>query len=306
MADTSVQVVVLGASVVDITAQVKRLPLPDEIVLAETCRHYPGGSGGNVAVGLARLGRRVAFAGKMGADENGHLLLKSFEAESVNTQAVIMDPTGRTASCFIAIDEEGSRVIFALGGTALLEKDTELDSAILESCRVLYISDAYPEVALSAAAHAHQGGATVVFAPGGLMTSLGAQLLQPLLAMSDVLIASQREAEALIPGMQPPQNLSHLQQYGPKVVIETLGAEGAALMVEGQHYQIPPWQPQQVHDTTGAGDAFSAGLVHGHLEGLSWQEAASMGCAAAAIKIAHVGARSGLPRRSELLDFMSQ
>ncbi len=301
----SVHVVILGAAAIDITVLVSRLPQPDEIVLAKSCQRYPGGSGGNVAVGLARLGHRVAFAGKVGADEEGSFLLKSFVEEGVNTDAVIIDPHRRTASCFIAIDEKGNRVIFALGGVAPLEKASELNVMMLQNCHLLYIGDTYIDVALAAAALARQGGVPVIFSPGGLLVSLGISALKPLLSIVDVLILSQREAEMLIPDIPLTQRLSNLKQHGPQIIIETRGSEGVALMVKGQYSKVPAWRPERICDTTGAGDAFSAGLMHGYLTGYSWYEAAKIGCATAAIKIAHFGARNGLPNSSELQEFIT-
>jgi ribokinase len=63
---------------------------------------------------------------------------------------------------------------------------------------------------------------------------------------------------------------------------------------------VSPFAVPDAQDTTGAGDAFAAGLIAGFLEGLDWEAAARMGCAVAALKIRHVGARSGLPSRGEV------
>ena len=67
--------VVVGGAAVDLVAQVDELPQRDSLVLARAFERFPGGSAANVAVGLARLGRRVGFVGKLGDDEHGQLLL---------------------------------------------------------------------------------------------------------------------------------------------------------------------------------------------------------------------------------------
>ena len=61
--------------------------------------------------------------------------------------------------------------------------------------------------------------------------------------------------------------------------------------------KIPALPPPKIVDTTGAGDAFAAGVVTGYLEGLNWEESVRLGSAVAAIKIGYMGARSGLPDR---------
>ena len=84
----------------------------------------------------------------------------------------------------------------------------------------------------------------------------------------------------------------------------TLGKEGALLLDKGNMRRVPGFPVSQVVDTTGAGDAFSAGVVVGMLEGLSLAGAAQLGCAAAARKIAHLGARGGLPDRQSVQDLL--
>jgi sugar/nucleoside kinase (ribokinase family) len=69
---------------------------------------------------------------------------------------------------------------------------------------------------------------------------------------------------------------------------------------------VPSFDVPDAQDTTGAGDGFAAGLIAGFLEGLDWEAAARMGCAVAALKIRHVGARSGLPSREEVQSLLGR
>jgi len=82
--------------------------------------------------------------------------------------------------------------------------------------------------------------------------------------------------------------------------VETLGPEGALVANGAGLIRVPAFAVPDAQDTTGAGDAFAAGLIAGFLEYLDWEAAARMGCAVAALKIRHVGARSGLPSREEV------
>jgi adenosine kinase len=81
------------------------------------------------------------------------------------------------------------------------------------------------------------------------------------------------------------------------IVIETVGSEGTLMYENGRLVKIPALQPPKVVDTTGAGDAFAAGVVTGYLEGMDWEDSIRLGSAVAAIKIGFLGARSGLPDR---------
>ncbi|MEA3396700.1 MAG: carbohydrate kinase family protein [Chloroflexota bacterium] len=292
--------VVVGGAAVDLVAQVDELPQRDSLVLARAFGRFPGGSAANVAVGLARLGRRVGFVGKLGDDEHGQLLLAAFEQEGVDTRGVIVETGRPTATCFIAVDGRGERMIVALPGAAIIENIAELDLDYVRGARAVYIGPSYPGVALAAAAAVRESEGAVFCAPGGGWGPDGLAQLGPVLERVDVLLVSRAEAAEWTGLASPAEAIRQLGRMGPPVVIQTLGAEGALVLANGRMTEVPAFPGPPARDTTGAGDAFAAGLIAGFLEGLDWEEAARMGCAAAALKIRHVGARSGLPGREEI------
>lgn len=297
-------VVVLGAAAVDMVARVDRLPDIDEIVFAREYARHAGGSGANIAVGLAKLGRAVSFLGKVGDDESGKWLLKNLGDAGVDTQAMLTVTGGKSASCFIALDAHGNRVIFALGGSALIESVDELDLSRVTGSRALCIGDAFVPVAAAAAEAARRSETAVFFVPGGLMVTNGLEELGPVLQNTSVLVVSRNEANTLAGDCPPNEAAQLLGEIGPEVVIVTLGADGAILASDDGIETIPAFDADVV-DTTGAGDAFAAGLMHAFLDGRSWREAVETGCAMAAIKIGHVGAAGGLPNRLELVRFVN-
>jgi len=296
--------VVLGGAAMDWVAQVKDLPPRDGLAVAHTCTKYPGGSAANVAVGLARLGREVGFVGKLGDDDNGHLLLHAFEEEGVDTTAVVVECGRPTASCFIGLDALGDRVIFSLPGASLIEHVQELDLTYVGRASVLYIGPAYAEVATAAATAAREAGGTVFYAPSGGWGEGGLADIWPVLGGTDVLLVSHAEARVLTGQAEPEEAVQVLGKMGLPVVIETWGQQGTWLNVKGRILHVPAFEVTGVRDTTGAGDAFAAGLMSGYLEGLSWEGSARLGSAAAALKIQQLGARSGLPVREEVTLFL--
>ncbi len=302
---SSPEVAVLGAAAVDWVARVKELPRVDGIVFAESYTPYAGGSGGNIAAGIARLGRPVSFMGALGDDEGGRLLLDDFTRAGVDPRAITIAQGARSAATFIAIDERGERVIFALGGVALYERSEDVRAEWLAGVRVLVVTDAYAQVA-GAAFAALEPQARVVFNPGGLMSAAGSDYLAPFLRRADVWIGSRAEAETMT-GLAAAENAAReIAAHGPRVVILTLGRQGALVYEDGEIAAIPAFPVAQVVDTTGAGDAFTAGVVAGMLEGMSWPAAARLGCAAAAMKIGHMGARGGLPDRQQVEKLMEE
>lgn len=302
-ASSDLDVIVLGGAAMDWVAQVEALPPRDGLAVAHAFARYPGGSAANVAVGLARLGERVGFVGRLGDDENGRLLLHAFEQEGVDTAAIVVQPGLPTATCFIGLDAQGDRVIFALPGASLVETVAELDLTYLGKGQVLYIGPAYTEVATAAATAAREKGAAVFYAPSGAWGSEGLADIRPVLSAVDVLLVSRTEAESLTNQAAPAEAGELLSQAGPSIVIQTWGERGTLVLVDGRLTQVPALAGIQARDTTGAGDAFAAGLVAGRLQGLDWERAARMGNAVAALKIQHVGARNGLPTREEVARF---
>jgi ribokinase len=293
------KVAVLGAAAIDLVAQVKKIPSKDGIAYAEQYAPFPGGTGGNVAVGIARLGYPVRFMGILGGDENGRILLDDFLKAGVDTSAIFIDASQRSAACFIALDENGDRLIFGLGGVALYDHPEQIQQNWLEDVQVLFIADAYANVATAAMKYLNPD-ARVVFNPGGLMASAGAEYLVPFFHRADVLIASRGESEMMTGISNVEEAARELSHRGPQVVMVTLGKQGTLVLDHGNLIYVKALPVQNVVDTTGAGDAFSSGVVSGYLEGLSWVEAARFGCAVAAVKIGYMGARSGLPDRQQV------
>ena len=298
----SPQVVVLGGAAVDWVARVDSLPERDSLVLARDCAKFPGGSAANVAVGLARLCCSVGFVGKMGDDEHGRLLLAAFEQEEVDTHGVIVEPGRPSAACFIAVDEQGERMIVALPGAAVIERVEELDLDYVRGARAVYIGPSYSEVATAAATAIREGGGVVFYAPGGVHVPV--EILGSILEQTGVLLVSRTEALALAGQTSLDEAALALREMGPQVVVETLGAKGVLVASDAGLIHVPAFAVPDAQDTTGAGDGFAAGLIAGFLEGLDWEAAARMGSAVAALKIRHVGARSGLPSREQVQSFL--
>ena len=292
-------VAVLGAAAVDIIVQVKEFPSPDSIVMADSRQSVPGGTGGNVAEGIARLGYPVRFLGVVGNDDNGKLLLQSFKNAGVQTDFIMVDQKGLTASCFIAVNSHGERMIFSLGGSAIYVNPDDLHPSALENVDVLYIADALPDVALNAIKNL-KPETKVVYCPGGLMLKLGEEYYLPILKAADVGIFNQVEAAAITGKQEPEEATKVLVKMGIPVPVITLGEKGALFVADKVSTLVPAQPVRQVVDTTGAGDAFSVGLIAGILEGFSWQKAIQLGCQVAAYKIQYRGAREGLPYRDQI------
>jgi len=297
--------VVLGAAAVDWVARVAELPRPDGISWAESYAAYPGGSGGNIAAALGRLGQIALFVGRLGDDEGGRLLLEDFKDAGVNLEGIRVMAGQRSASCFIAVDEHGARQMIALGGTALVDKPDELDPDWFAGARALVVADAFPEVALTAAGYCPPE-VQVISCPGGLMISQAEKLLDPLLASRPVLVVSRGEACQLAECTRPAAAIHSLIKKGFPAVIVTLAEQGVLFGWDNRILSMPARPVSRVVDATGAGDAFTAGFTAGILMEMDMPLAVHAGLCTAAGKIGQAGARSGIPGREEFTRLVNE
>ncbi|MCR4403342.1 MAG: carbohydrate kinase family protein [Firmicutes bacterium] len=298
-------VVALGAAAIDMLFRVDRLPGPDEMVFAEDGPYLlPGGSTANIAVGLARLGLTSRFVGKVGRDDNGRRLLEAFEREGVDSSFVLVDDQGRTAETIIAVDRKGTRVIFSLGGTAILEAPGEFREEALEGAAALYVGEAMPSVGVRVMRAAKDRGALIVYGPGGALSGLGTDALADMIRLADYLVLSRGEVSLLTGKADLDAAMTALTDAGATRVVVTQGDRGADLFELNVDGGTPAGTVERWHrdalkvpvvDTTGAGDAFTSGFIRGVVAGLERDQCLALGNACGALAVSKMGAREALP-----------
>lgn len=291
--------ITMGAAAVDTIVKVPHLPKPDEIVYPISIEQYPGGSTANIAVGLSRLGERVSFFGKAGDDANGKVICDSFRCDGVDTTYLRVEPGNSSGGAFIAVDEEGERVIYSLGGNTLYESWSEIDPASFDGVQGLYIGETFDEVGVEAAKLAHRNGATVFFGPGGIMCGYGLEYLGPVIAETDYLLVNLPEAKMLSGCDTKETAIEKLLEAGAKNLILTEGKHGSGCYSKACSVTAPAFSVKTV-DTTGAGDTFTAGLLHALSLGWPVEQALRYAAACAAEAVQVVGARSSMPTAEKM------
>jgi 2-dehydro-3-deoxygluconokinase len=272
------------------------------------------GSEGNVAIGMARLGVPVRFAGRIGADELGALVLRTLRAEAVDVAACRTDPDAPTGLFLLEPGPGGrSRAIYHRRGSAgskfsLADADAAWDSGV----DLLVISGITP--ALSPAARqaterllglARDASVPVAFLINH-RTALwaddqaAAQVLAPLAAQATVVLASESEL-ALIgrPGAAEADTAAGLLAAGVSEVVVTRGAAGATGWAREQAFDIKA-VPIAAVDTVGAGDAFAAGYLTARRADRPIPDRLAMGARVAAFAVASHGDWEGLPSQQDV------
>jgi len=227
---------------------------------------HPAGSPCNVAVGLARLGHRAGFAGRLSQDFFGKLLAEHLEDSGVDTSLV---QTGSEPSplAFLAFDHEEPVYSFRIDGTAATQirpEDLRLEAfAKVEALHFGSISLLYQPTAssiLQLVRHL-EGRVPLSFDPNlrpNLVTEWEGYraTLRECLALADLIKVSERDLEAWHDG----DPWEWLKRDGPTAVVVTRGANGSRLYRQNGTLDCPP-SPCQLVDTVGAGDAYTSGLL---------------------------------------------
>jgi fructokinase len=276
---------------------------------------HSGGAPSNVAVGLARLGRKVAFCGVVGDDEFGHLLARKLTAEGVATHFRFTSEA-KTGMWFVALDAHGDRTFFTPTGATSADKrirSDDLPDALLRQSTWLHVgSSAHvsPEAQAAlrdAVERARALGVKVSFDPN-LRVHLWREvselqaLVRSIFPRCALVKLAADEIELCLGTRDPAIAARELVGMGVEMACITLGAEGALVRRGAQVHQVPAPRVEVV-DTTGAGDGFVAGLLTALLEpapALELGAAARYACRVGARVCTQLGAVAGLPRRSEM------
>jgi ribokinase len=287
----------LGQCSLDYLGQISAYPPPDEKCEMTNLTIQGGGPAATALVALARWGWRCRLAGVIGDDEAGRKIMAELAQEGINTEGIIVRPGHQSQQAFILADPAtAQRTIFWQRPTGKPLDPGEVDLQALRCSRVLH-TDAQPiETALYAAKKARSWGIPVVADLGSLRPGL-----LELVRWCDYCIVAETFARDLTGEDNPLKTCLELHNLGPRLVAVTLGARGYAFG-QGGEFHVRPAYPVTAVDTTGCGDVFHAGFIHGLLSGLADEESLDVGAWAASRVALAMGGRAGIPSRGELAD----
>ncbi|MEV1287433.1 sugar kinase [Micromonospora sp. NPDC049679] len=276
-------------------------------------RMHLAGAESNVAIGLARLGHRSAWVGRVGADELGEYVLRQLRAEGVRVDDVTRDAERPTGLMFLEQrTADLTRVHYhraGSAGSALCVDD--LRGPLAAGARILHLTGITP--ALSDSARAAVLGAVESASATGILVCLDVNyrarlwsrdearsVLYPLASHASIVVASADELDLVGDGGADESAIvASLLDRGAGQVLVKLGSAGArAHTADGVHHADA--LAVTAVDTVGAGDAFTAGYLSGHLDGLDVPDCLRRGVTLGAFAVAGRGDWEGLPRREEL------
>jgi ribokinase len=303
---TRSDIVVVGGANFDYVVRAGRLPVPGETLEGEVFEEGAGGKGANQAVGVARLGARVAFVSRVGVDARGDALIAGLREAGVDERHVVRDREKPTGVALIAVNHQGDKQIVTAPGAnrQLSESDIEATKECIAFARVLVVNLEVPLRAVEAALRlAKASGARTLLDPAPAVP-----LSEELLRLVDVIRPNAAEAEVLTnvkvhDVRSAAQCARVLIARGVGSAILQAGDSGDLVVTREEQHLLEHLAVDSV-DATGAGDAFMAGLAAALAEGRSLLDAANLGSAAAAFSTTRLGARAGLPRREDLVSLL--
>lgn len=262
-------------------------------------REVSGGSAANTAVGVAALGGRAGFVGRVACDALGEIFAHDIRAAGVRFDTICGQTFPPTARCLIAVTPDAQRTMNTYLGAAQELDARDLPDEEIASAAILYLEGYLwdPEVPRAAMRRAIEvaraAGRKIAFSlSDAFLLARHGDDFRALLATGqiDILFANAAEAGALSGAADFAGAADWLAGKAPVVVI-TRGAEGAVVLADGARHAVAAAPVQHVVDTTGAGDLFAAGFLFGIARGFALPRCAELGALAAGEIIAHYGAR---------------
>jgi sugar/nucleoside kinase (ribokinase family) len=290
------KVVTMGVHVLDVLVRpVEAIPEGQGATLVEDIRMTAAGTAGGTALTLAKLGASVHSAGAIGADPTGDMLVQLLGAAGIDTRYLVRRTDTPTSASVLPIRPNGDRPSLHLLGA-----------------NITYGLDDVPWEAIAEATHLHLGGPELIGVETaarilsyakehGVATSV--DLLAPgVLGSFEQIASALPYVDHMLPnedqvlGFTGEEDLvagaDKLLAAGAGLVAVTRGGDGALLVTEEGTQKVPAFAVDVV-DTTGCGDAFSAGFVRGTGLGRTPYDSAVLGCAAAALVAQGLGSDHG-------------
>jgi ribokinase len=298
---SSFDAVGFGGLNVDKLFKVNKIAKAEEESFIVNCEEACGGSAANTIVGLARLGCKVGFVGKVTGDREGKMLVEDFYREGVDTKGIIHAKQGRSGAVMGFVDEKGERALYVDPGVNDTIEFKEINIEYAFQTRFLHLTSFVGEKSFQTQkkliAMLPQN-VKLSLDPGELYAGKGA-MLEPIMEKTFVLMPNLNELELLTKMADYRKGAEALLNKGVEIVAVKLGSKGCYVTDGSESHDIEPFKVKVV-DTTGAGDAFCAGFLYGLISGKSLYECGRLGNFVASRCIMKMGARPGLPYVKDL------
>jgi len=313
---SSIDVVGIGNALVDVIVHVDESDLADfelekSVMHPINARHSQkileklkghdttlasGGSIANSLSGISSFGNKTVFVGSVGNDEFADKFVRDLKLYDVEPR-VKGDTNHPTGHSIIFITPDGERTFATHTGAAAYLTPANINASVIKSAKILYIEGyvlALPsarDAAIRAAEIAHENNVTVAIDMSNIsiVEEFKEELDTIIKEYAQIVFANSAEATAYT-GKEVREALLELSQKADVVAI-TLHDKGSVISAHGTTYQVSPVHVKNVVSTNGAGDMYSAGILHGILNDMSFDKSGQIASFFAARAVEIDGAR---------------
>ncbi|WP_026622341.1 sugar/nucleoside kinase (ribokinase family) [Ensifer sp. WSM1721] len=258
-----------------------------------------GGSAGNTAAGVASLGGRAAYFGKVASDQLGEIFTHDIRAQGVHFQTKPLDGHPPTARSMIFVTEDGERSMNTYLGACVELGPEDVEADVVAGSKVTYFEgylwdpprakDAIREAARIA--HAHGRETAMTLSDSFCVHRYRGEFLELMRSGTvDIVFANRQEALALYETEDFDHALDMLAK-DCKLAAVTLSEEGSVVVRGAERIRVRANPVEQVVDTTGAGDLYASGFLFGYTTGRSLEDCSRLGNLSAGIVIGQIGPR---------------
>jgi sugar/nucleoside kinase (ribokinase family) len=286
----------MGVHVLDVLVRpVEAIPEGQGGKLVDEIKITAAGSAGGTAITLAKLGAEVRSAGAIGADAIGEMLVALLEARGVDTALLARREGVQTSASVLPIRPSGERPAFHVVGANATYGPDDVDYDALAGATHLHLGGPEfmgGEVAARILSFAHERGVVTsadVLAPGEIGVL---EWIADALPHLDYFLPNDEQVLGFTGAGELLDGCRALLERGAGCIAATCGADGALVVGDGVAARVPAFAVEVV-DTTGCGDAFSAGFLRGLALGQDVIAAASLGCATAGLVAGGLGSDYG-------------
>ncbi|WP_128253410.1 adenosine kinase [Falsirhodobacter deserti] len=258
-----------------------------------------GGSAANTIAGIAHLGGRTAYVGKVRDDQLGEIFAHDLRAQGAafETPMASRDTVQETGRCLVCVTPDGERSMNTYLGVSEFLGPEDIDETMMAEAEWIYLEgyrfdgpDSHKAFAKAIRACKAAEGRVAITLSDPFCVERHRDAFRRMIAEDvDLLFANRAEILSMYETEDLDEALARAAEQ-VSILACTDGEKGAYILSEGQRWHIPA-QPTEVVDATGAGDLFAAGLLWGLTSGRSLEDAGRMGCIAASEVIDHIGAR---------------
>lgn len=318
--DREIDIIPIGRVAIDFNPVDYYKPLSE----STTFKKYLGGSPANIAVGMARLGKKVGFLAKVSDDQFGDFVVNYFKKEGIDTSHITRCKNGEKLGLTFTeiLSETSSSILMYRDSIADLKLDVvDIDEEYIKKAKAILISGTAlaqspsREAALKAMALAKRNNTVVIFdidyRPYNWKNADEIAIYYSTVAKnSDIILGSREEfdlTEALIePGRDDNQTAAYWHKQGAKIVVIKHGKEGStAYTDDGNHYSIKPF-PVKLLKSFGGGDGYASAFLYGLFEGWEIIDCLEFGSASAALLVASHACSEDMPSAERVKEFIAE